>query len=124
MNVYILDSNKTAANYPEHLVANVNSTFGVYVTVENHLGYTLANAQVQVKVTSNSNPLFPVNVNATQTFIGTIKDGASLENLATVSLNTPGDYLVVFELWTPNQSGDGVQFSGDYASLSVQVSGA
>jgi hypothetical protein len=107
---------------PDYLVANVNSTFSVYVTVENHLGYTLANAQVQVKVTSDSNPSFPIGTNATETFTGTVKDGASWENMVTVSINKPGDYLVVFEVWTSN--GDAIQFSGDFTTLSVQVAAA
>lgn len=119
VSIYVLDSHGKAADYPEFLVANVNSTFSVYVNVENNLGTTLTNAQVQVKVTSDSNPSFPVNTNATQTFAGTVKNGATWQNIATVSLNQPGNYLVVFELWTTNPSG--LQYSGYFATLSVQV---
>jgi uncharacterized membrane protein len=118
VNVYYLSSDKTT-DYPEFAVANVNSTFSLYVTVENHLGYALTDAQLQVKVTGDSNPSFPLNANATQVFNGTVQDGASWTNLATVSLNAPGQYFVVFELWTSD--GNGLQFSGYYATLSVVV---
>ena len=119
--VYYLSSNRTT-DYPEFVVINMNSTFSLYVTVENNLGYTLTNATLQVKVTGESNPSFPLNTSATQTFNGTVKDGASWENLATVSLNTPGQYFVVFELWTSD--GSSLQFSGYYATLSVLVAAA
>ena len=36
--IYLLDANKKAVDYPEVLVANQNSTFNVYVDVENHMG--------------------------------------------------------------------------------------
>jgi len=119
--IYLLDSNGKAVDYPAYVVSGVNSTFNVYVDVENHLGSTLTDAQVQVKITSQTNPTFPLDVNATDTFTGTVKDGATWQNLATVSLTQPGNYFVVFELWIPNGNGNGQQFSGQYATLSVQV---
>jgi len=119
MAIYLLDSNHKAGDYPEYVVANVNSSFSVYVDVENHMGQTVNDAQVLVKVTNGTNPKFPLNVNATQTFTGTVKDGATWETIATISLNNPGNYLVAFELWIPNQSGP--QFSGEFCVLNVQV---
>jgi len=122
MTIYLLDSHRKAVDYPEFSVANVNSTFSVYVNVENHMGRTLNDTQVLVKVTSDSNLIFPVDANATQTLnSGTLKDGASMGGVATVSLNQPGNYLVVFELWIPNQSTGTPQFSEDYCVLNVQV---
>jgi uncharacterized membrane protein len=119
--IYLLDSQKKAADYPEFLVANVNSTFSVYVDVENHMGRTLNDAQVLVKVTTDLNPTFPVDVNATQTLIGTVRDGAVWENVSTVSLNQPGNYAVYFELWIPSKNGQ-LQFSNNFCVLNVQVS--
>ena len=51
MTIYLLDSHRKAGDYPEFSVANVNSTFSVYVNVENHMGRTLNDTQVLVKVT-------------------------------------------------------------------------
>jgi uncharacterized membrane protein len=121
MTIYLLDSNRKASDYPEFVVANVSSTFSVYVDVENHMGQTVNGAQVLVKVTNGTNPTFPLDANATQTFTGTVKDGATWENIATVSLNIPGNYLVAFELWTPNQGTGTLQFTGDLSVLNVQV---
>ena len=120
--IYLLDSNHKAADYPELTVANVNSTFSIYVDAENHLGRTLAEAQVLVKITNNTNQQFPLtNINATQTFTGTIQNGETWENIATISLNDPGRYMVVFELWIPDQVTSVMQFSGNYCVLNVQV---
>lgn len=120
MTVYLLDTQKKAANYPELLVRGENSTFSVYVEVENHM-QTPQNCQVQVKVTSDMNPSFPVPINATQTFSGTVQNEEVWENLATLSLNQAGKYLVVFELWT---SKEGIfEYSGNFCVLNVQVVG-
>jgi hypothetical protein len=85
------------------------------------MGRTLDNAQVLVKVTNNTNMIFPLSVNATQTFTGTVKDGETWENIATISLTDPGNYLVAFELWIPNQNTGAPQFSGNFGDLNVQV---
>jgi uncharacterized membrane protein len=119
MTVYLLDTQKKAANYPELLVNGENSTFSVYVEVENYRN-TTQDCQVQVKVTSEVNPSFPVPVNATQTFSGTVQNGEAWENLATLSLNQAGKYMVVFELWTSNEGGV-FEFSGNFCVLNVQV---
>jgi len=119
MTIYLLDTQKKAADYPEYLVAGVNSTFSVYVDVQNNNGTTV-NFQVQVKVTSNMNPTFPVNVNPTQTFNGTLLDGATSENVATTSLDQPGNYSVIYELWIVDSTGV-PQFTGNQCVLNIQV---
>jgi uncharacterized membrane protein len=118
MTIYLLDANKKAGNYPENLVANVNSTFSVFVDVENHQGQTV-NETILMKVISDMNPTFPIAGNATQAFNATLKNGATTENIATVSLSQPGNYLVAFELWI--QKADSLQFTGDFVDLNIQV---
>ena len=99
MTMYLLDSNRKAAEYPELLVANVNSTFSVFVGVENHMGETV-DYSVLVKVTNGTNPVIPIETKPVQTINGTLinKDGAKEENVASISLNQPGNYFVAFEL--------------------------
>ncbi len=124
MTLYLFDSNRTT-NYPEYLVANVNSTFTVYVDVENHLGQELNNTQVLVKITSNTNPTFPLDTNITQTLgYGPLKDGASAEKTATISLNAPGNYLVAFELWIQKTDTTPMQYSNDLTTLNIKVGAA
>ncbi len=117
--IYLLDTQKKAIDYPETLVANQNSTFNVYVGVVNHMGQS-ADYQVQVKITKNVST-FPVDIQPIQVLdINNLPDGQSAENMATITQNQPGSYMVVFELWQKN-SGT-YEFTGnDYCALNVQV---
>src|SRR5450759_5397132 len=66
--IYLLDSQKKAVDYPEVLVANQNSTFNVYVNVENHMGGTVNQTyQVLVKITPNLSG-FPVDTQPIKTY--------------------------------------------------------
>jgi uncharacterized membrane protein len=119
--IYLLDGNKKAVDYPTVLVASQNSTFNVYIDVENHMTET-ASYQVQVKITKNLT-IFPVNAQPIQTIeFDTVKnDGNPVENTATITENTPGSYSIVFELW---QHKDGtLEFTQDYCVLNIQVIG-
>lgn len=115
--IYLLDENGSV-NYPEVLAAHLNSTFSVRVNVENHMGNT-TDATVKIKIADDSNPTFPLDVNATQVFSKKLDDGERWENPATISLNQPGDYLVAFELWIPNKTGD-LQYS-KLVALNIHV---
>lgn len=119
--IYLLDVNKKAVDYPEFLVSGVNSTFSVYVEVENHLGRALDNVQVLVKVIKDLNPTFPVDADVTETLSGAVADGGTLENVATLTLNEPGDYGVFFELWIPDKAGEQLEFSNNFCVLNVKV---
>ena len=118
--IYLLDSQKKAADYPEVLVANQNSTLNVYVGVVNHLGYT-ANYQVQVKIVKNLST-YPVNATANEVYekTGLASGNTPWETLATVTQNQPGNYSVVFELYQQNAAGT-YDFKDDYCVLKIQV---
>jgi uncharacterized membrane protein len=121
MSISLLDSQKKATNYPEFLVNGMNSTFSVYVEVENHMEKTLI-AQILVKVTENvsaSMPLF--SVNPILVYNRTMETKSTWEEIATVSLDKPGNYLVFFELWTSDQNIDIFEFSNNYCVLNIQV---
>jgi uncharacterized membrane protein len=117
--IYLLDSNKKALDYPETLVANQNSTFNVYVDVENHLGKT-ASYQVQVKITKNLST-FPIDVPPSQLYeINGLENGKTGENVATITENEVGSNSVVFELWQQNLAGT-FEFTHNYCVLNIQV---
>ncbi len=124
MTIYLQDSNKKAVDLPEYVVANFNSTFNVTVVVENHMGPKINYAQVQVKITSNSNPTFPMNINPIQTWGGNLKDDESMKKTAIVTLDDPGAYLVVFELWIAENGTSSLQYSGVFTALNIRVSEA
>lgn len=118
--IYLLDNNGKASDYPENLTANMNYTFSV--NVENHKGSTLNLMQVQMKVTSNSNPTFPLAMNPVQTINRTeVHDGESWQSNTSISLNYPGNYLVVFELWIRETDYSLLQYSGNFVALNVEV---
>jgi uncharacterized membrane protein len=117
--IYLLDSQKKAIDYPEVLVANQNSTFNVWVSVENHMGNT-ANYQVQLKITKNLST-FPVDTQASPIYqISSLDDGKSWENMASIIQNEVGSCSVVFELWQQNSAGV-YEFTHNYCVLNIQV---
>ena len=97
--IYLLDSQKKAIDYPEVLVANQNSTFNVFVNVENHMGgKDNQTYQVLVKITPNLSG-FPVDTQPIKTYDVSLRDGDSWQNSASITENQVGSYSVVFELW-------------------------
>ena len=119
--IYLLDSQKKAVDYPVTLVANQNSTFNVWVSVENHMGGSGNQTyQVLVKITPNLST-FPVDTQPTQTYDISLANGGSWQNLSTVTQNQVGSYSVVFELWQYNQVSKAYEFTNNYCVLNIQV---
>lgn len=120
---YLLDSQEKAFDYPELVVSGENSTFSVYFDVENHMGKAIE-CQVVLKVSRDMNPTFPLNVNDNKTYASKVEDGHSWRDTATVSLSEPGNYMVVFELWTWEKNEENIEtllFSKNSCLLNVRV---
>jgi uncharacterized membrane protein len=117
--IYLLDSQNKATNYPNLLISNVNSTFTVPVTVENHMG-TTTQYEVLVKITNNLST-FPVNAQPIETYQMSLRDGQSWQKPVTVTENQVGSYSVVFELWEYKPDSGTYQFTYDYCVLNIQV---
>ena len=115
--IYLLDSQGKAVNYPDTLIVNQNYTFNVWV--ENHMGKTLS-SQVQLKVTNETIPLFPVKTDAINTYAKTLANGEKWETQATVTLHETGSHSIIFELWIQNEAGE-LEFSGNAVVLNVDV---
>ena len=120
MTIYLLDSQKKAVNYPELLVINQNNTFNVWVEVENHMGKR-ENSEIRLKLTSGTIQKMPIKADANATYARTLENEETWETLSTVSLNEPGSYSVIFELWAYDETVGAIQFSGKYAVLPVEV---
>jgi uncharacterized membrane protein len=58
--IYLLDTNKKAMDYPEVLVVDQNSTFNLYVNVENHMAKSNSYT-VKVKIVEDL-PLFSPSI--------------------------------------------------------------
>ena len=117
--IYLLDTQKKAADYPVTLVAGQNSTFSVYVTVENHMD-TQERYQVQTKITSDlmNVPVNAAPINATDV---TLDNGQIWQNLQTITESQAGSYSVVFELWGLNTATNQYEFTYNYCVLNIQV---
>jgi uncharacterized membrane protein len=118
--IYLLDANKKAVDYPEVLVANQNSTFNVYINVENHMTKS-ANYTVKVKIVENLPAIFPINMESTQEYeTGSLSHNEKpWQTVATVTENTVGSYSVVFELWQ-HQDND-ILFTQNLCVLKIRV---
>jgi uncharacterized membrane protein len=117
----ILDINQQAKDYPSFLVANQNSTFGIYLNVTNHMNQNL-NYRVETKITENLPATFPqgLNINPIDTYEFGLENGESSQQLITITKNEVGDYSVVFELW--QEEINGFVFTGNYCVLKIRVS--
>ena len=118
--IYALDyQEKKAIDYPELLVVNENTTFNVWIVVENHMA-TRQSCEVLQKVIGDMIPSFPVDADVESTYSQTLESGESKETLATVSINELGSYSVIFELWIYDETG-ALEFSHNYCVLKVDV---
>jgi uncharacterized membrane protein len=118
--VYLLDTQEKAINYPELLVVNQNSTFNVYVDVENHMGKTQT-CQVLLKVVNGTISSVPVEAQASNSYVRTLENGEVWKNSVTGSINEPGNYSAVFELWIHDQNAGAFQFTYNYCVLNLEV---
>jgi uncharacterized membrane protein len=117
--IYLLDSQYKAADYPVTLVAGQNSTFTVYVHVENHMNKP-ETYQVLLKTIPYLNNV-PVDTAALNTTDITLNDGQFWQSTQTITENQPGSYSVVFELWGLNPSTNQYEFTYNYCVLNIQV---
>jgi uncharacterized membrane protein len=120
--IYILDyQHKKAIDYPELLIVNENNTFNVWISVENRIGRSQS-CEVLQKVIGDVIPAFPVDADVERSYAQTIENGEKWETLATVSINDPGSYSVIFELWVYDETGV-PSFSYNYCVLNIEVAG-
>ena len=119
--IYVLDyQQKKAIDYPELLVINENNTFSVWVGVENHMGIRQS-FEVLQKMITDTIPSFPVDADVNSKYTRAIENGETWETSATVSINEPGSYSVIFELWIYDAEAGALEFSYNYCVLKLEV---
>ena len=101
--IYLLSSERTL-ELPETVVIGQNNKFSVWVTAVNHMRRTLS-FEIRLKITGEANPELPVNVEPRSIYPMTLEDGERSEDLATVTIDSPGRYMVFFELWSHDEAG-------------------
>ena len=95
--MYLLDSEKQANNYPQTVVLGTNSTFTLWVGVENQKDRTVEYS-VQVKLDDGTTTEEPSAVEPIQVFNRTLVDGEKWEFQVTINIDQPGNNRVIFEL--------------------------
>jgi uncharacterized membrane protein len=118
--IYLLDQQKKAIDYPERLVLGQNSTFSVYVVVENQMG-AKQDFEVLEKVVNDTVLSFPVDTNIEKSYRQTVEYRDKWETFATISINQTGSYSVIFELWIFNDNTGAFEFSNNYCVLNIEV---
>ena len=118
--ISLLDAQKQAVNYPELVVINQNNTFNVWVEVENHLGKTQS-FEILLKVTNTPGPAFPADVQPSNSYTATLENGEKWETSSTITIEQPGTYSVIFELWMYDENMGQNLFSGKVCVLNVEA---
>ena len=118
--IYLLDSEKQAENYPKTVVLGENSTFSLWVGVENQNDTTM-DYSVQVKVDDGSSPVDYSPAEPIESFERTLADGEIWEFPVTISIDQLGSNRVIFELWFFNGTKNDFDYTGSWVSLSVEA---
>ncbi len=118
--IYYLDSEKQTTNYPKTVVLGENSTFSLWVGVENQNDTTI-DYSVQVKVDDGSSPVDYSPAEPIESFERTLADGEIWEFPVTISIDQLGSNRVIFELWFFNGTKNDFDYTGSWVSLSVEA---
>jgi hypothetical protein len=78
-------------------------------------------SEVLLKVTNDTIPRFPFKADANATYVRTLENGETWETLSTITINKPGNYSVIFELWIYDGKVGELQFSGNVCVLNIEV---
>lgn len=117
--ISLLDANGKATDYPELLLIDENNTFTVLVNVENHMRENL-NFEVRVKTTMQTTPEFPVPGEAKNVYALTLENDGKWSTSSTTTIDVPGNYMIVYELWIQNENGE-FEFTGNFCVLNLEV---
>ncbi|MBN1785135.1 MAG: DUF1616 domain-containing protein [Candidatus Bathyarchaeota archaeon] len=118
--MYLLDSEKQANNYPQTVVLGKNSTFTLWVGVENQKDQTL-DYSVQVKLDDGITTEEPSAVKPIQVFNRTLADGEKWEFQVTINIDQPGNNRVIFELQFFNEPENSWEYSWIRLDFTVEA---
>jgi uncharacterized membrane protein len=116
--IYYLDSEKQTENIPKTVILGENSTFQLWVGVENHNDTTI-DYSVLVKLDDGKSPVDPSPAEPVESFEKTLADGETWEFPVTISIDQLGSNRVIFELWFFN--GIALEYTGNWVNLSIEA---
>jgi uncharacterized membrane protein len=115
--MYLLDAQNKADNYPHVIVINQNNTFNTPIVVTNNMR-TWQDYQIQIKIVHHT-IYFPVNAPTYSTYEFTLDTDQSWSNQIPVSINEEGTYSVVLELYTKNDTN--YVFTNNFCILHIKT---
>ena len=118
--IYYLDSEKQTENLPKTVVLGENSTFSLWVGVENHNDTTI-DYQVLVKYDDGKSPVDPNPVEPTESFEKTLADEETWEFPVTITIDQLGSNKIILELWYLNGTSLEPEYTGNWVNISVEA---
>jgi len=116
--MYLLDAQNQAKNYPQTIIINQNNTFNTPMVVTNNMK-TTQEYQIQTKIVHHT-ITFPVDAPIYSTYNFTLDAGQSWSSQIPLTISEEGNYSVVFELYTKNY--DDYVFTNDCLVLHINAS--
>jgi uncharacterized membrane protein len=113
--MYLLDSEKQLENIPETVVLGENSTFSLWVGVENW-NDTTVEYSMRVSLDEENSSAELVGC-----FNRTLANGETREFPVTISIDQPGSNTVIFELWFFNETENDWDQTGIWIDLSIEA---
>ena len=113
--LYLLDSEKQLENLPETVVLGENSTFSLWVGVENRNDTTIEYS-VQVSLDDGNSSAELIGC-----FNRTLANGETQEFPVTIGIDQPGSNTVIFELWFFNETKNVWDQTGIWINLSIEA---
>jgi uncharacterized membrane protein len=112
--MYLLDSEKQLENSPETVVLGENSTFTVWVGVENHNDTTL-DYSVQVNLDDGNTE------ETIECFNKTLTNNETWETEVTITIEEPGNNKLTFELLFFDETENCWNQTGNWIELSIEA---
>ena len=117
--IYLLDSEKQTSNFPETVVLGENSTFTLWVGVENQRGTTM-NYSMLLKVDDGTAAIGDSQVEAKESFTKPLSHEELWEFQVTVNIDQPGHNRILFELWFIDAA-QNMNYTGSWVNLSLEA---
>lgn len=116
--IYYLDSEKQTENFPKTVVLGENSTFSLWVGVENQ--NETQGFSVQVKVDDGKAPVDPSPAEHTESFNRTLLNEEVWEFPVTINIDQLGSHRIIFELYFLDETNT-PKYTGNWVSLSLEA---
>ena len=117
---YLLDSEKSVRNIPKILVIGENNTFQLWVVVENHMAKNLS-CMVLLKITDMEIESIPVQREPNVSCEKKVISGETWEIPMNITIDKPGKFSCIFELWTYDEKTKVYEFSKKFCVITLEV---